>query len=178
MTNDIHIETERLILHRGNIEDAQALHEAAVQTWDDLQNWMSWAFEGNQKVEAIRDFLQNETDTAILGFCKQSGQFVISTGYRDVAGKDGVVETGYWVARDQRRKGLAFEAMQAIIRHAFDDTRVQKIYIRHANGNDASEGLIRKLGFIKTGLTHNDHIRCRDGAALHTHHYEMGRRMR
>lgn len=173
MRDDFEIETERLILRRGHIEDADVLHEAVNDTWDDLQLWMSWAFEGAQKIEAQREFLTDRKQQPILGFDKQSGRFVIATGYH--AHDDRSVETGYWVAKDFRRKGLAFEAMQAVLGHIFEQTAHEAIYICHADGNEPSEGLIRKLGFVKTGLTHNDHIRCKDGTTLHTHHYIMER---
>lgn len=173
MLEKIEIQTERLVLRRGRLEDAEVLHQAVNGVWDELQLWMSWAFDGAQKIEAQREFLTDGKQQPILGFDKQSGQFVIATGYH--THDDRSVETGYWVAKDFRRQGLAFEAMQAVLKHIFEQTSNEAVYIRHADGNEASEGLIRKLGFTKTGLTLNDHIRCNDGAKLHTHHYKMER---
>ena len=167
------IETERLILRRGRIEDAEVLHKAVNEVWGELRQWMSWASDGAQKIEAQRAFLENGGDGAILGFHKQTGAFVMATGLHDDDGRS--VETGYWVAKDYRRQGLAYEAMKAVLRHVFEDTAHKAVRIRHADGNAASEGLIRKLGFIKTGITLNDHLCHLNEKTLHTHHYRMER---
>lgn len=168
---DFQIITDRLLLRRGRAEDATVLHNAVNEVWDELRQWMSWAADGAQKIEAQRTFLQSGGDGAILGFHRETGDFVIATGIHDDNGQS--VETGYWVAKDYRRQGLAFEAMQAVLRHALENHNA--VRIRHADGNAASEGLIRKLGFIKTGFTLNDHLCHRDGRMLHTHHYVMER---
>ncbi len=173
MKNDIHIETERLILRSGRVEDAQILHVAVNEVWDELQLWMSWAFEGNQKIEAQKTFLTDGKQTPILGFDKATGAFVIATGYHPHNERS--VETGYWVAKDFRRQGLAYEAMQAVLSHIFAHNVSEAIYICHAEGNTPSENLIKKLGFTKTGVTENDHVRCSDGQRLSTHHYIMER---
>lgn len=163
------IETERLILRTGRLGDAEILHKAVNEAWNELRQWMSWASDGAQKIEAQRAFLQTGGDGAILGFHKKTGDFVIATGLHDDDGDS--IETGYWVAKTYRRQGLAFEAMQAVLGHAVENYRA--VRIRHADGNTASEGLIRKLGFIKTGITANDHLCHLNGKMLHTHHYRL-----
>ncbi len=174
MKDDFEIFTPRLVLRRGRIEDADVLHKAVNEVWDELRQRMSWAVDGAQNIEAQRAFLQAGGDGAILGFHKGTGDFVIATGLHDDDRKS--VETGYWVAKAYRRQGLAYEAMKAVLCHVFEETAHRAVRIRHADGNAASEGLIRKLGFIKTGFTLNDHLCHRDGRMLHTHHYVMERK--
>jgi RimJ/RimL family protein N-acetyltransferase len=173
MTKEIYIETKNLVLRSGRVEDAEILHVAVNEVWDELRQWMSWSADGAQKIEAQRDFLNKGGDGAILGFHKATGDFVIATGVHGDDGKS--AETGYWVSKHYRRQGLAYEAMEAVLRYVFESTTLEALRINHADGNAASEGLIRKLGFTKTGVTSKDHLCHYDGRMLDTHHYILER---
>lgn len=174
METTLELHTQDLILRRGRVEDAHAMHKAALEVWHDLQLWMSWAFEGAQSEEAMQAYLKEHGEgEAILGFCKTSGRFVISSGYKAHEGCKDEVETGYWVAREFRGQGLATQATGAILRHLFEKTAIHTVHIRHAEGNIPSARVIEKLGFTKTGVTKGTHVRCKDASLHDTHHYVM-----
>ncbi len=171
----IRIETPRLILRTPVMGDAEMIAAAMKPVWHDLQLWMSWSFDGANEPEAIRkNFIGPAVEAAhLIGLCKDSGSFVISTGMTPNKDIPGQHETGYWVAKDFLRKGYATEATNAAIRYGFNAMNVGKVYISHYEGNDPSRGVIEKLGFTKTGLRETKHARCLDGTPLDVHEYMM-----
>lgn len=176
MDKSLQILTPRLILRVPHAEDGQEIHAAMNEVWNDLQMWMSWAYDGHNTIEAVHNFI-NSADTQLkegglplVGFHRESGRFVVSTG---VSTKRGVFETGYWVAKDFLGKGYATEATNAVLRYGFDEMASKEAYIYHYGGNRASARVIEKLGFTKTGVEKKIKDRCLDGFMMDEHRYVM-----
>lgn len=172
----IEIETPRLILRAPRMEDAQEIQAEKLQVWNNLRLWMSWAYAGQETLEATKAYIAGGPDNVAAGgmplvaFDKESGRFALSTGF---SMKGDFHETGYWVAKDFLGKGLAAEATNAAIRYAFAKLNPKAIFICHFQGNDKSRRIIEKLGFAKTGVLEKYHARCLDGELLDEHQYEM-----
>lgn len=60
---------------------------------------------------------------------------------------EGSAELGYWIAEPYWGQGLAVEASEIIINHAFDDLDVEKIYASYRIENAQSKRVLEKLGF-------------------------------
>lgn len=173
-TQDIQIITDRLIIRRPVLEEAQEINAAMNEVWHDLQLWMSWAYDDQRSLDATRSYIAQADARGFLplaGYCRSSGQFVVSTGITFHA--DGRRETGYWVAKPFLGQGYATEAAQATLRYGFETLGIQNFFINHFEGNHASQRIIEKLGFRKTGVLEKEHARCLDGALLDEHQYEM-----
>lgn len=56
-------------------------------------------------------------------------------------------ELGYWIAEPYWGRGLAVEASEIIITHAFDDLGVERIYASYRVENTQSKRVLEKLGF-------------------------------
>lgn len=56
-------------------------------------------------------------------------------------------ELGYWLGRDYWGKGIMPEACRELIRHAFEDLKVSKIWCCYYEGNEQSRKVQEKLGF-------------------------------
>ncbi|MCI1936404.1 MAG: GNAT family N-acetyltransferase [Bifidobacteriaceae bacterium] len=56
-------------------------------------------------------------------------------------------EVGYWVGRPFWGKGLATEALKALISHAFLDLRIAHLWGVHYDDNAASAAVMQKCGF-------------------------------
>jgi RimJ/RimL family protein N-acetyltransferase len=63
----------------------------------------------------------------------------------------GAVEVGYTVLPEYRRRGLAFEAVQALFAWAGREHGVQQFIASVSPTNQPSLNLVRKLGFQQTG---------------------------
>lgn len=81
---------------------------------------------------------------------KESGKLIgragIENGEKD---QKGILELGYLIGKQWRRKGYAYEAAKAVIRYAQENTTEEKMYMRIHRENIPSLKLAQKLGFEK-----------------------------
>lgn len=170
--------TPRLILRRPQLIDIDTVHSSMIRVWDELQKWMSWAYDGHETREAVEKFLRSGTNSlgkggVLLGFDKATGDFVLSTGLHAVANCPDEFETGYWIDQDYLGKGYATEATNAIIRYAFDVCHAKAIRINYFADNEKSRRVIEKLGFTYISTQKAIHKRCSNGEMLDSHDYIM-----
>ncbi len=147
------IETDRLIIRGPQPGDGAALTAAKAETWDDLTRWMTWAqgtpYTDNDEANLRRasaNFILR-TDLMMLAFERSSGLPVVFTGLHRMDWHRREFEIGYWVRTSARGKGYATEAANALTRFAFNALAARKVLITHAAGNDASAGVIKRLGY-------------------------------
>ncbi|MCB0546773.1 MAG: GNAT family N-acetyltransferase [Phaeodactylibacter sp.] len=60
-------------------------------------------------------------------------------------------ELNYFIDKEHAGKGLMTESVKALLRFAFHQLELEKIYIRTAMDNTPSQRLARKLGFRREG---------------------------
>lgn len=63
-------------------------------------------------------------------------------------------ELGYWLAEAYWRQGYVTEAAEAAINHVFSDERIDTLRSSHFVGNQGSQRVLEKLGFVDMG----DHV--------------------
>lgn len=63
------------------------------------------------------------------------------------------VEFGYWIASDLQGRGIMTEACRAVIRHAFEEWRLNRVEIHCATGNQKSCAIPERLGFRFEGTS-------------------------
>ncbi len=147
------IETDRLIIRPPRAGDGAAVTEAKRETWDDLTRWMDWATDlpDPDKDEAVmREALARfilRTDLMMMAFDRSSGKPVVFTGLHRMDWHARIFEIGYWVRTSARGMGYATETANALTRFAFNALAARKVVITHADGNDASAAVIRRLGY-------------------------------
>jgi RimJ/RimL family protein N-acetyltransferase len=61
-------------------------------------------------------------------------------------------EVGYLVAPWTRGKGVALEAVNAVARWLLLDQEFERLVLRHAPGNHASQRVAEKAGFVREGV--------------------------
>jgi RimJ/RimL family protein N-acetyltransferase len=66
-------------------------------------------------------------------------------------GSDGAVEIGYGVAASYRGRGTATRAVRAVLDWARSDGRVAAIHAETSVGNPASQIVLERNGFVRTG---------------------------
>jgi [ribosomal protein S5]-alanine N-acetyltransferase len=77
-------------------------------------------------------------------------------GFHDPPGPERKVEVGYSVLPAYRRRGYALEAVQALFNWATAEHGIQRFVASVGPWNAPSLGLIRKLGFVQTGVQWDD----------------------
>ena len=80
-----------------------------------------------------------------------SGDLVGIAGYFGPPGEDGTVEIGYAIIPSAQRHGFASEAVRQLVAHAFDDAKVTRVRATTLADGVASQGVLTKCGFVKTG---------------------------
>ena len=91
-------------------------------------------------------------------------------GLRPYEPKDGVLEMGIHISARHWRKGYATEASRAVMTYAFDTLRCRALFAGHNPKNQASQNLLKKLGFLythdefyePTGLKHPSYLMTRE----------------
>ena len=57
------------------------------------------------------------------------------------------VELGYWIGEEYWGQGLVVEACKAVLKHAFEDLKINKIHASFRYENHQSKRVLEKLGF-------------------------------
>jgi RimJ/RimL family protein N-acetyltransferase len=86
---------------------------------------------------------------------RASGEVVGDVGLHD-APSNGMVEIGYSMRPEHRRRGIAVEAAAALLSWAAARPGVTTFRASISPGNAASLGLVRRLGFVEVGEQWDD----------------------
>jgi len=175
------IVTPRLALRAPVAGDAAAMAAAVRETWADLSLWMLWAKGAPEDVteesyalilqEAHDNFIAR-ADLMMLGFCRETGEFVIGTGLHRLDWERRICEIGVWVRQSRHGKGYAGEATTALLHYGFDVLKAAKMVIKHADGNVKSARVIEKIGFERETVKKKAEF-LPDGRLVDKHCYAM-----
>jgi ribosomal-protein-alanine N-acetyltransferase len=77
------------------------------------------------------------------------GRLIGGAGY--YRRRSGTAELGFWLGREWWGRGYATEATTAVLKHGFGAGRLPGFTSSHFADNNASAGVLRKLGFEPTG---------------------------
>lgn len=82
---------------------------------------------------------------------RNTGELIGCISLDDLDGTSGSL--GYWIGEPYWGQGICTEAAIAIIRFAFDDIRLDRIYSVRLVSNPASGRVMQKVGMIHTGTS-------------------------
>lgn len=140
------LETERLILRAPRSGDAAGYEE--LHRDPTAAPFLGDALSASAIVEFTVEF---EKDWAINWTIveKTQGRFVGTIALHEPKSRNPILS--YAILKQARRKGLATEAIQAVLAHAATQPQITEVIAHTHLANDASIGLLRKLGFTATG---------------------------
>jgi RimJ/RimL family protein N-acetyltransferase len=149
-------ETERLILRPWEEGDAEECYKYAKDPRvGPAAGWPVHTDVENTR-QIIRDILMVPETYAIE--LKETGLPVGSVGlhfHSDLAQKDDECELGYWIGVPYWGRGLVPEASREMLRHAFEDLGMTKVWCGYYEGNEKSKRVQEKLGFKYQRTTEN-----------------------
>ena len=141
------LETERLILRPWSEDDAEELYKYAKDI--DVGPMAGWPVHTSveNSREIIRTVLSAPETYAVC--LKETGKPIGSIGLHrnDLAEKDDEYELGYWIGKPFWGQGLIPEASREILRYAFEDLEMSRIWCGYYDGNEKSHKVQIKLGF-------------------------------
>lgn len=143
-------ETKRLILRPWELSDAENLYKYARDPLvGPIAGWPVHTSAENSR-EIIKTVLSAEETYAVV--LKETGQPVGSMGLMigdksNIKLPDTECELGYWIGVPFWGRGLIPEAAKRLIRHAFEDLKMNKIWCGYFDGNTKSKRVAEKCGF-------------------------------
>lgn len=116
------------------------------------------------KAQHARDFVRRPIAPAFPRFLIARADTAQLVGCIGIDPHEGKIELGYWIARQHWGQGYATEAGRAMLDVA-RMLRHQRVVASHFLDNPASGRVLRKLGFVPTGIVRSRHSCGRGGKA-------------
>ena len=132
----------------------------------------------HESMEESRDILHHFIEEReVWAICeKQSGKVIGSIGlHRDSKRRRNFNQCrmmGYVLSKAYWGQGLMTEAAKEVLRHAFEDLKLEMVTISHFSYNQRSARVIEKLGFHREGVLRKAFLRY-DGSLLDDVGYSM-----
>ena len=149
------LETGRLILRPWKEEDAEECFRYAQDPRvGPAAGWPAHtSVEDSRRI--IREVLSSPETYAIV--LKETGLPIGSIGlhHNDLAEKEDEAELGYWLGVPYWGRGIVPEAAREILRHAFEDLGLLRVWCGYYDGNEKSRRVQEKLGFRPQWISEN-----------------------
>ncbi len=152
------LETERLRLRQIEESDASSLMNyltdpevmeyyglAPFQSIKDALNEISWYQSIFKENTGIRWGITLKGEDEIIGSC----------GFLNMSPQNYRTEVGYELSKQYWGKGIAGEALDAVLSYGFESMNLQRIQALIEPPNVASIRLVEKHGFVREGLLRN-----------------------
>ncbi|HSU13397.1 GNAT family protein [Longimicrobium sp.] len=145
------IETERLVMRAWEPSFTPALHRLVAENVDFLRPWVPWMENEPKSLEdRLRDVRtwrgafdkDNHWSWALFGL---DGEMVGTSLLNRLT--DDTMEPGGWVGAAQTRRGYAAEIAAAVVRAVFQGFGMARVHGVCDVANQASIGVLRRLGF-------------------------------
>ena len=157
------IETGRLILREVTSTDSTNMltylsdemvmkHMGLVpfQTEEDVLDEISWYQSIFEEGTGIRWGIT----------LKDSGEVIGSCGFLNRLSKHHRADVGYELSKDFWGKGIASEALEAVVRYGFQHFQLERIQALIEPNNLPSQKLVEKIGFKREGLLRHYEFTC------------------
>ena len=152
------LKTNRLILRRFEESDAENIYEYAKDP--DVGPIAGWP--PHTSVSESLDVIRNVFSAAeCYAVClKEDGKAIGAielklNGHTDMTDRDDECELGYWLGKPFWGQVIMPEAAGEMLRHAFEDLGMQKVWCGYYDGNTKSKRVQEKCGFRYQWTTEN-----------------------
>jgi len=134
--------------------DLDELHALVERNRENLARWLSWAQRPGP--ERVREHLARALRAEREG-CRVERAIVLDGAllgdvglYVDIDNAGGAI--GYWLDLDHHGRGVMTAAVRALVRHGFEELRLQRVEIRTDVLNRSSCAVAERLGFQLEGV--------------------------
>ncbi|MBQ2816950.1 MAG: GNAT family N-acetyltransferase [Clostridia bacterium] len=149
------IETQRLLLRKLTLDDAEDLYEYSRE--ERVAKYVLW--RAHESIADTKFFLRcvqrqyrQYDKTAPYGITlKDSGKVIGTISFSYVAGDRSSAEIGYSLSHDYWNMGYMTEALKAVIDYSFKELYIHRIEAVHDVRNIASGHVMRKCGMKLEG---------------------------
>lgn len=149
------IETERLLLRKIKIKDAQDMYEYAKNP--NVSKYLTWS--AHESLSYTKKYIKFLSKKYIKGEyfdwgieLKQTGKFIGTCGFSVFDSANRKAEIGYVLNPAYHNNGYATEAVLKIIDFTFNELNFHRIEARCILENAASSRVLEKCGLILEGI--------------------------
>lgn len=149
------IETERLILRRFTLEDAEHMYRNWAND-PEVTKYLTWP--AHQTVETSRSVLENWVssydNSDFYQWCiqhKDIGEPIGSIGVVSVNEDVSSMEIGYCIGRTFWHQGIASEALRAVTEYLLKEAGAMRLECKHDTRNPNSGKVMKKCGYRYEG---------------------------
>ncbi len=143
------LETERLLLRRMMVGDCDDMYEYARRA--DVTKHLTWS--PHPSVEYTKEYLAHLSHHYQLGdfydwalILKEENKMIGTCGFTRFHFPHDVAEVGYVINPDYRGRGIAPEALSAVLRFGFARLGLHRIEAKYMVENEASRRVMEKVG--------------------------------
>jgi ribosomal-protein-serine acetyltransferase len=139
------------------IEDAPAVHEAALSSVAELRPFLPWCHP-ERTLEEVRAWLEAqvqafEARTAFeFAILAEDGGYLGGCALNQIESANRRANLGYWVRTSATRRGVAMAAIRQIVRWAFENTDLIRLEVIVSTKNVASLRTAEKAGAVREGI--------------------------
>lgn len=155
------IETERLILRRFTIDDAEGMYNSWATDFES-NKFMDWSLHNN--IEETKSLIQlwiNEYENGSYNWVverKDTNELIGSICAISVIRKHLTAELGYCYGSKYWGNGYATEALAAVIDYLLNECDLYLVEAWHISGNPASGRVMEKAGMHKDAVLRDRRI--------------------
>ncbi|MCP4902369.1 MAG: GNAT family N-acetyltransferase [bacterium] len=150
------VETERLILRgfeKSDASDAQRL--AGDRAIADTTAQIPHPYEDGMAEQWISSHAEDFSNGVAVHFAIElavTNELIGAISLMNIDALHSRAELGYWVGKSYWNNGFCTEATRAVVQHAFDVLRLNRVYAQHLTRNPASGAVLVKAGMRREGL--------------------------
>jgi len=151
-TKELH--TERLLLRRYHLEDAETMH-IKFGTDPQMYAYSGWNPYATMEMarESVQRFIESYADTDFYGWAIDYLNNLIGTaGAYDYDAEKNQIEVGFSIAKECWGKGFATEALVCVLQYLTEQEGIKTVTAWCAKDNDASKKVLLKSGMKQTGI--------------------------
>ena len=154
-SKNLKLRTDRLLLRKIRTSDASDMYEYSCRPetseyllWD-VHPYYSYTLE-------VAKYLQKEySEGKCMDFAieyKENGKMIGTVGFTSFDEKNSVAEAGYVISPDYWGKGIATEALTALLNFAFCELGVNRVEAKYIIENKPSLKVMEKCGLKPEGV--------------------------
>ncbi len=128
----------------------------ALEIWgnNEISKFVGGPFSNEQVrtrlMKEISNYIENKIQYWPL-FLLKNREHIGCCGLKPYDTEKNILETGFYLKTQYQGAGYAKEAAQTVIKYAFEELKVTALFAGHHPKNKASENLLIRLGFQRTG---------------------------
>ncbi|SEN69516.1 ribosomal-protein-serine acetyltransferase [Amphibacillus marinus] len=145
-----------LALKPLELKDGNKLYQLITESRQHLRTYLPFV-DQTAKPEDTLEFVKatvisNAEQKSFVTVVLVEEQIAGLVGFNQISWPNKKAEVGYWLAEPFIKRGITTKAVRAIINYAFKTLELNRITIRAAFFNKASQGVAKKLGFQQEGV--------------------------